>query len=120
MVVHLTIEEYDYLINNLLKEYRQFLLKVKVVKRGQHFIDIFLDEIVADEIRELSGDEVGSHFDENYMPTILLFCIRILLYNRIFLNRLSRQIPVLNRLLQSLHVLIGGKCQVRLYVRFCR
>ena len=69
MVVHLIIEEYDYLINNLLKEYRQFLLKVKVVKRGQHSIDIFLDEIVADEIRELSGDEVGSHFDENYMPT---------------------------------------------------
>jgi len=32
MVVHLTKEEYDYLINNLLKEYRQFLLKVKVVK----------------------------------------------------------------------------------------
>ena len=69
MVVHITIEEYDYLINNLLKEYQEFLLKIKVVKRGQHFIDIFLDEIVADEIRELSGDEVGSHFDENYMPT---------------------------------------------------
>ena len=41
MIVHLTIEEYDFLINNLLKEYQEFLLKIKVVKRGQHFIDIF-------------------------------------------------------------------------------
>ena len=67
MKVCLTKEEYNYLVNSLLKNNQDLLLKLKFENNDQNCIDVHLDEDVADEIRELAGDEVGLHFDENYV-----------------------------------------------------
>lgn len=69
MKVVLRTDEYNYLINSLLKNNQKLLLKLKFEKIDTNSIDIFLDEDIADEIRELASDELVLHFDENYVPT---------------------------------------------------
>jgi hypothetical protein len=64
----LTKIEYDYLINNLLKNNKNILYKLEFSEKGD-FINVCLEEDVADDIRELASDEVALHFDENYEPT---------------------------------------------------
>lgn len=68
MKVCLTKEEYNYLVNSLLKSNQDLLLKLKFENNDQNCIDVHLDEDVADEIRELASDEIGLHFNENYVP----------------------------------------------------
>jgi hypothetical protein len=66
--VILSKKEYDYLINNLLKNHEILITKInsKTVVNG---IKILVDEDTAGEIYELSSEEVGLHFDKNYEPT---------------------------------------------------
>jgi len=67
--INLTGREYDYLINNLLKNNKEILSKLEFSENDINSIDVHLGEDVANDIRELAGDEVGLHFDENYEPT---------------------------------------------------
>jgi FKBP-type peptidyl-prolyl cis-trans isomerase (trigger factor) len=68
--VNLTREEYDYLINNLLKSHKEMFSKLKFSENNENSIDVHLEEDVADNIRELVIDEIGmDYFDENYEPT---------------------------------------------------
>lgn len=67
--VSLTREEYNYLANSLLNNHQELLLKLEFKNNDQNSIDFYLDEDVADEIRELASDEVALHFDENYVPS---------------------------------------------------
>ena len=67
--VNLTREEYNYLINNLLKSHKEILSKLEFSEDNVNSVDVRLEKDVADDIRELAGDEVGLHFDENYNPT---------------------------------------------------
>jgi len=60
--------EYDYLVNNLLKGHKHILSKIKQ-KEHNDLVDIYVDDNVADDIRELVSDELVLHFDENYEPT---------------------------------------------------
>ncbi|RCW31953.1 hypothetical protein [Marinilabilia salmonicolor] len=69
MKVRLKIKEYNYLVSNLLKNNQKLLLKLKFENIDTNSIDIYLDEDVADEIRELASDELVLHFDEKYVPT---------------------------------------------------
>jgi hypothetical protein len=69
MKVVLKIEEYNYLINNPLNNNQELLLKLKFENNDTNSIAIHLDEVVADEIREMASDELVLHFDENYIPT---------------------------------------------------
>lgn len=69
MKVNLLREEYNYLVNNLLKNNQKLVLKLEFENDSENNITIFLDDDVADEIRELAGDEIGLHFDDNYEPT---------------------------------------------------
>ena len=66
--VVLTKNEFDYLINNLLKDKAHIFSKLQIVDNANG-ICIYLDENEADDIRELAGSEVGLHFDSNYRPT---------------------------------------------------
>ena len=66
--VNLTKEEYDYLINNLLKNKKEILSLLTFTEENNK-ISVELEAGVADDVRELAGDEVGLHFDENYEPT---------------------------------------------------
>ena len=67
--INLTIEEYDYLINYLLKNHQEILSQLTFIEKDNNSICVELEADVADDIRELAGDEVGLHFDENYEPT---------------------------------------------------
>jgi len=67
--VNLTREEYDYLINFLLKSHQEILSQLMFIEEDNNSICVELEAGVADDIRELAGDEVGLHFDENYEPT---------------------------------------------------
>jgi hypothetical protein len=67
--VNLTRKEYDYLVNNLLKDNKEILSQLEFSEDDKNSINVYLGEDVADDIRELAGDEVGLHFDENYEPT---------------------------------------------------
>jgi hypothetical protein len=69
MKIGLTREELNYLVNNLLKDNQGLLFKLKFENNDQNCIKVELEEEVADDIRELASDEVGLHFDENYLPT---------------------------------------------------
>ncbi|WP_163223815.1 hypothetical protein [Bacteroides sp. 214] len=67
--INLTREEYDYLINNLLKNHKEILSKLEFSDNKENSINVLLEEDTAFIIRELSSDEVGLHFDKNYEPT---------------------------------------------------
>jgi len=67
--VNLTKKEYDYLINSLLKNDEKMLSKLEFSENDVNSTDVYLEEDTANDIRELAGDEVGLHFDENYEPT---------------------------------------------------
>ncbi|OAV67793.1 hypothetical protein Barb6_02246 [Bacteroidales bacterium Barb6] len=64
----LSEKEYQYLITELLHDHKNILNKIKVNKITNS-VEIYVDEDTAFDIRELSSDEVGLHFDENYEPT---------------------------------------------------
>jgi len=64
----LTKEEYDYLINTLLKDKNIIIPKNNIIDEGDN-IHLYLNENISDNIRELAEDEIGLHFDENYNPT---------------------------------------------------
>jgi hypothetical protein len=66
--VILTKNEFDYLINNLLKDKSHLVKKIQVTNLINE-VCLYLDENVADDVRELAGSEVGLHFDNDYMPT---------------------------------------------------
>jgi hypothetical protein len=67
--INITREEYNYLINKLLRNHKELLSELEFFEKSINSIDIHLEEDVADDIRELAGDEVGLHFDANYEPT---------------------------------------------------
>jgi len=67
--INLTKEEYNYLINNLLKNNKEILSQLTFTEENNNSIYVELEAGVADDIRELAGDKVGLHFDENYEPT---------------------------------------------------
>lgn len=69
MIVELGIYEYTYLLNSLLKNNQELLLKLEIKNIDTNSVDICLDEDIADEIRELASNELVLHFDENYVPT---------------------------------------------------
>lgn len=60
--------EYNYLINNLLRNNENILSQLEA-KRINNGVVLKLSTYLADEIRELAGNEVGLHFDINYQPT---------------------------------------------------
>lgn len=64
----LSNEEYYFIINTLLAEREDLLQQISIISKDDT-IEIVIDEDIGDEIRELSGDIVGLHFDENYEPT---------------------------------------------------
>ncbi len=64
----LTNDEYEYLINDLLKDRKEITNKLDFVKQNDG-IKVVLAIEIADEIRELAADIVAAHFDENYEPT---------------------------------------------------
>ncbi|WP_294634208.1 hypothetical protein [uncultured Bacteroides sp.] len=66
--VTLSKKEYNYLIHSLLKGRENLINKIKIFN-STDAIKLYLDEDTAYEIRELAGDEVALHFDENYEPT---------------------------------------------------
>jgi len=68
MKVTLRKHEYNYLLNNLLKNNQELLLKLKFENIDTSSISVYLDENIADEIRELASDELPLHFDVNYVP----------------------------------------------------
>jgi hypothetical protein len=69
ITVNLTKKEYNYLINNLLKDHAEILSKLTFFEDSGNSINVELEADLADDIRELASDEVGGHFDENYEPT---------------------------------------------------
>ncbi len=69
MKVVLRIEEYNYLINCLLNNNQELLLKLKYKNIDTSTVVIYLNEKDADEIREMASDELVLHFDEDYIPT---------------------------------------------------
>jgi len=64
----LSNEEYDFIINTLLAEREDLLQQISIIPKDDT-IEVVMDEDIGDEIRELAGDIVGLHFDENYEPT---------------------------------------------------
>ena len=69
MKVTLRKHEYNYLLNSLLKNNQKLLHKLKFENTDTNCVDIYLDEDIADEIRELASDELVLHFNEKYVPT---------------------------------------------------
>ncbi|MFV0291025.1 MAG: hypothetical protein ACK5IJ_09080 [Mangrovibacterium sp.] len=67
--IKLTDREWHYLTHNLLKEKYYLLQELELKQINSNNVFVNLEEELADEIRELAGDEVGLHFDENYIPT---------------------------------------------------
>jgi len=68
--VNLTKEEYHYLMNYLLKDHQEILSKLEFENNNINCINLYLDEDVADHIRELTENKIGMNcFDENYEPT---------------------------------------------------
>lgn len=70
MKVVLSVDEFSYLTNSLLKNNQEFLPMFKLKTINTNSVDIYLDEDIADEIRELAIEELVFHFDENYVPTV--------------------------------------------------
>lgn len=66
--VNLTMEEYHYLVNILLKGKNGIISKLEVSKAEGSTIDINLSGVMADDIRELAIDEIGCHFDKKDRP----------------------------------------------------
>lgn len=71
-------DEYNYLINELLIFEKDIVSKIEIEKKNDLYI-ISLDSETGNEIRELAGNEVGLHFDENYEPTVKGVLIEILI-----------------------------------------
>jgi hypothetical protein len=67
--VNLTREEYNYLINNLLNSHKEILPQLVFFEDNNSLMSVELEEGIANDIRELAGDEVALHFDKNYEPT---------------------------------------------------
>ncbi|OAV74247.1 hypothetical protein Barb7_02278 [Bacteroidales bacterium Barb7] len=69
LTIPLTNKEYDYLINNLLENHENILSKLNFVKREKVVI-VCLDELVADNIRELTEDRIDTDcYTEDGFPT---------------------------------------------------
>ena len=69
MIIKLKLEEYDYLINNLLSNENDIKSKLKIKERGNKFL-IKADDNTINKIQELSEDHlqiVG--FDSDYKLT---------------------------------------------------
>jgi len=64
----LSNEEYDFIVSTLLAEREDLLQQISIISKDDT-IKVVMDEDIGDEIRELAGDIVGLHFDENYEPT---------------------------------------------------
>jgi len=64
----LSNEEYYFIVKTLLAERKDLLQRISINSKDDT-IEIVMDEDIGDEIRELAGDIVGLHFDENYEPT---------------------------------------------------
>ena len=64
----LSKDEYDIIVNTLLSEREDLLQQISIIPKDD-IIEVVMDEDIGDEIRELAGDIVGLHFDENYEPT---------------------------------------------------
>ncbi|WP_321518486.1 hypothetical protein [uncultured Bacteroides sp.] len=64
----LSKDEYDFIVNTLLAEREDLLQQISIIAEDDT-IKVVMDEDIGDEIRELAGDIVGLHFDENYEPT---------------------------------------------------
>ncbi|GHU61604.1 hypothetical protein FACS1894123_01240 [Bacteroidia bacterium] len=67
--IPLTNKEYDYLITNLLKNHEEILSKLDFVKR-EKIVIVCLDEFIADDIRELTEDRIGTDcYRDDGFPT---------------------------------------------------
>lgn len=64
----LSKDEYDLIVNTLLAEREDLLQQISIIQKDDT-VEVVMDEDIGDEIRELAGDIVGLHFDENYEPT---------------------------------------------------
>lgn len=64
----LSKDEYNIIVNTLLAEREDLLQQISAISKDD-IIEVIMDEDIGDEIRELAGDIVGLHFDENYEPT---------------------------------------------------
>ena len=67
--VLLTKEEYNYLLQNLLKNNKYILSNLRFSTVDMDRIEVYLDKHVADDIRELAGEEVGLHFSVDVKPS---------------------------------------------------
>lgn len=64
----LSKDEYNIIVNTLLAEREDLLQQISAISKDD-VIEVVMGEDIGDEIRELAGDIVGLHFDENYEPT---------------------------------------------------
>jgi hypothetical protein len=64
----LSKNEYEYLINNLSKDYKKILEKIIFVDKMDN-VELELDDDTAYNIWQLSTDNIAFHFDKNYEPT---------------------------------------------------
>lgn len=69
MKVNLRIEDFKYLTDSLLVNHPELAQNITQDNMNTNSVDISLDEITADEIREITSEELVYHFDENYIPT---------------------------------------------------
>lgn len=67
-IVILPKNEYDYLINVLLKKHEEIISHLNINMQDNNVI-IELRKETSDDIRELASDIVALHFDKNYNPT---------------------------------------------------
>ncbi|MDH6344168.1 hypothetical protein M2480_003083 [Parabacteroides sp. PFB2-12] len=66
----LTKKEYNYLVEDLLKNRQEILLHIQLVCQTDAYIKILLTNDISEIIRELTEDRIGMDcFDENYEPT---------------------------------------------------
>lgn len=61
-------DEYEIIVNTLLAEREDILQQISTIPKDD-VTEVVMNEDIGDKIRELAGDIVGLHFDENYEPT---------------------------------------------------
>ena len=64
----LSNQEYQYLLNDLLKHHEEIIEKINLVSKNDN-VEIALDDDTTYNIWQLAADNVALHFDENYEPT---------------------------------------------------
>lgn len=68
MKIELSKNEYEYLMDNLLKDKELLRHRISLEDNNANII-LSIENDIADAIRELACSEVALHFDENYEPT---------------------------------------------------